>query len=167
MPLAQYPLILAGQDYTASLIQSFSPWTAWKAADTPRASDVTIAADPDLSIPTLANATYVVDGYLNFEGGTAGSSDLQWGLTSNGTLRYKVSGAGTGGTTVIGATDQGSGTVILGTNGAGNLRGADFHGMLIAGSSAGSLTLNWAQNTSNGTPTIMHANSWMSVRRVA
>ena len=144
-----------------------SPWTAWKAADTSRASTVTLTADPDLSIPTVANATYVVDGYLNFEGGTAGSSDLQWELTSNGTLRFKVSGAGTGGTTVIGATYQGSGVVVLGTSGAGTLRGADFHGMLIAGASAGSLTMLWAQNTTNATATIMHATSWMSARRVA
>jgi len=47
---------------------------------------------------------------------------------------------------------RGSATVTAGTNGA-SLRSARMYGSLIVGSTAGTLQLKWAQNTSSGTAT--------------
>jgi hypothetical protein len=167
MPVGQFPAIVAGEILTASLLQSFAPTYAYKATDLSRATFTTLTADPDLSIPTVANAVYEVNGYLNYEGGTIGASDIIIELTSNGTLRYQILSADPSAGVVIGNTFQGSGTKALATNGAGNLRAASLAGTLIAGGTAGSLTLLWAQNTSSATATILHAGSRLAIRRIA
>lgn len=169
MPNGQFPAIFAGQPLTAALLQAFAPTTAYKAVDTSRPTFTTLTADPDLVISTAANAVYMFDAYLNFEGGTAGGSDLLIEMTSNGTLRYQMSHADLAGNNGIAATAtyQGGASVGLTTNGAGVLRGASIRGSLLAGGTAGSLTLLWAQNTSSATATILHAGSWLSIRRLA
>ena len=166
MPIAQYPSILAGQDLFASLLSSPEA-VAWKAGDTQRNLTATLAADPDLSVPALANATYRVAGYLDFEGGALGGSDFKFELTSNGTLRFQVAGADTVPNPTVGNTYQGGAAISLGTNGTGVLRGASITGWLFAGSSPGSLSLLWSQNTVASAYTILHAGSFLSLRRVA
>lgn len=163
----QYPPVLAGQVLTAGLIQAFAEYASWKSGDTSRTTTTTLTADPDLTLTVPAAGTYRLDGYLDYEGGTGGASDLAISFASVGTLRYHIvyAGAGTGGANV-GNTNVGGGTVALRTQGAGVLCGASIKGMIIAPSS-GSITLDWAQNTSSGTATIVHAQSWISLRRWA
>lgn len=168
MPQGQYPTVLAGEVLTASLLQAFAPTVAYKAVDTSRATFTTLTADPDLVIPTIANAVYTVDAYFNFEGGTAGASDFNFEFTSNGTLRFHIIGpGGSAGTSWTGSTFTGSSPQIMVTNGAGSLRGARISGSLLAGGSAGSLSLLWAQSVSSATATILHAGSWLSILRIA
>jgi hypothetical protein len=141
--------------------------TAFKASDTSRSSTTSLTADPDLSLAVAASATYVFEGYLDYEGGTEGASDLQIEMHSVGTLRFQLWGSNTSLATIIGQTFQGSASIALGSNGASNLRGASMKGTVINASGAGTLFLSWAQNSSNSTATILHAGSWISLRRIA
>ena len=162
------PVYSVGQVLAASDCNNwFIPLVAYKAADTSRAGTVTtVAADPDLTVTLAANATYDIDMDLIYEGGTQGSADLKftWTVPTGTTMRYVLVNTSTSGTcTPAGATE--STTVTAGTNGAANFRGVHIGGTVFASTTAGSLTLNWATNTSNATNTIMHTGSRMTLQR--
>lgn len=166
MPQGQYPQILAGTTITASLLNSMLVLDAYKAVDTSRSTTTTLTADPDLAITVAAAGTYDFEGYLNFEGAASGTGDLQFEITSVGTLRYVCVHNDPSTGNQISATTQGGGIVTCSTATAGTLRSANMKGDLIA-ASTGTLTLLWAQNTSSATATILHAGSWIKLRRKA
>ena len=166
MPQGQYPSILAGMDITAALLLGLAPLFADKTADTSRTSTTALTADPDLSIAIPSAGTYFLNGYLNYEGGTGGSSDINVQFSSVGTLRYHMPYQGAGGSANVGNTNVGGTQVAMRTQGAGVLCGTQIAGSVITGSS-GTITLNWAQNTSSGTATILHAGSWIELQRRA
>ena len=87
-------------------------------------------------------------------------------MSSVGTLRYYMVYEGSGGSANVGNTNSGGTVIGLRTQGAATLCGAALRGMLITGST-GVIKVQWAQNSSSGTATIMHAQSWISLRRVA
>jgi hypothetical protein len=146
-----------------------------KQADESVTSSTTLQFDNDLTVPIVANASYIFSCYLNYEGNTPTNGDLKWVwvLPTGALLRYNpVYTNATStlnvsiGTTVAGSTVM-TGILAAGTNGAGNLRGMTMTGSLIVGSTPGSLSLQWAQNTSSGTATTIHAQSTLSLIRVS
>ena len=73
----------------------------------------------------------------------------------------------TSGAAVTGTTNLDSDVVSAGTATAGVLRGVSMHGTLTVGATAGSIQLQWAENTSDSTPTIVHAQSSLALWRVS
>jgi hypothetical protein len=169
MPQGQYPQILAGQDGVASLLQAFAPLNAYKAVDTSRASFTTLTADPDLSIPVAANAEYYWQCFLDYEGGTQGSSDLklQWSVPSGTGAHFMALGISTSGSPVALGIRLVSSAGAFGTSGAGTLWGLMMWGRLTTAATTGSFTLTWCQNTSSATPTIVHTGSSLLLARLA
>jgi len=169
MAATNYPNILAGQRITAALLNSMQPQTVIKPSDQSVTSSTTLVNDNDLVAAVVASATYIFACYLDYEGGTQGSSDLkwQWALPSGATLRYQNIGVGTGGGAVTGATCTGATIVAFGTSGAASLVAASMTGTLVMSTSPGFLQFKWAQNTSSGTATIVHAQSSLSLARVS
>ena len=166
--------IQAGSRITAAMLQGIAPLAVIKGADESITSSTTLQFDDALFLPIQANAQYIFDCYLLYEGGTAGSSDMRWtwSVPTGSTLRYQPIYANATstlnaslGTSVAGSTLM-SGTSGAGTNGAGNLRGLSMNGTLIVGSTPGNLSLEWAQNTSSATPTIVHAQSYVTLWQV-
>jgi hypothetical protein len=169
MPVGVYPSILAGQDLTAALT-SGQTITAWKAGSTSRATSATLAADPDLVIPVLANATYELGGYLIYSGAAVSTGDLQIELTPpTGPAVWWWSGSGKDNATLapVLGTAQSSGNAAFGTAGATSMRSVVLQGSLITSTDSGSLTLLWAQATSSSTATVLYAGSRLSLRRLA
>ena len=78
MATTNYPNILAGQRITAALLNSMQPQTVIKPTDQSVTSSTTVVNDNDLVSAVLASATYIFTCYLDYEGGTTGSSDLKW-----------------------------------------------------------------------------------------
>ena len=165
--MANSGLIVAGSRIVASVMQQIAPQAVIKGADQSLASNTTLQNDNALFLPVVANASYLFECYLDYEGGTQGSSDLKWtfAVPAGGTLRYQPVYFNTSGV-VQASTSTGSGINTAGTNGAGTLRGVTMTGSLIMGSLAGTLQLQWAQFTSNATPTIVHAQPLLSLWRV-
>lgn len=170
MPLAVYPSILAGQDLTAALL-SGQEQTAWKSGDTPRASATALTADPDLSAPLPASSVWKLHFQLIYEAAhSPGDLNIQWALPSGSSLTWSVfnfgqaAGVGPGNLTLNTVT---SSAVALAGAGAGTLVSATGTGLVKISSAEGSLTLTWAQFASSATPTIMHTDSNMTLRRVA
>lgn len=145
---------------------------ARKAGDTSRLNTTAQVADPDLVLAVQANATYEVSGMLNFDGSSTGDYAQNFTGPAGATLTVNTLGQGTG------ATGQ-EGTVFTGRSALGTARSfgctsaatiftIQISGVLVVGGTAGSLTLNWAQNALDAVvPTILRANSSITLRRVA
>ncbi|SRR6266581_3187782 len=165
------PSWVVGQILTASDVDSwFVPLAAYKTADQSVTSSTTLVNDSELVVAVAASAVYFVRCYLNFEGGTAGSSDLKWGWTvpASATFRYTWAGwNNTGSVARAGDGQTATDTPSSATAGAGNLHGVMMTGTLAVAASAGNMQFKWAQNTSSATSTIVHAQSALVLDRIS
>ena len=156
----------SGQAITAAGLNRMLPLTAWKTDQTSRASTTTATADPDLviEIPDDALVAYAIEIGLNLTGAALGSGDVKVGLEYSGSLgTNNWMGIGTDTTSVDNANFFGrsidGNTQPYGVNG-GNFSLVHING-LIEPSTAGTLSLLWAQNTSSATATNLRQGSWM------
>jgi len=144
------------------------PIAAIKPSDTARNTTVTLTADPDLVIAVAANTIYDVRIVLRYKGGANGSSDAQFqvNVPSGSTGFYMIQRINISGL-AVGFTDSGFGSPVnAGTNGTGNTEQAIITASVNTSSTAGNITLLWAQNTSSGTNTTVMANSFMVAQRI-
>lgn len=166
------PVWVPGQILTSSDINNWlAPQNVSKQADQSVTSSTTLVNDTELMLPIVVSQQYNFQCYLNYEGGTQGSSDIkvQWGgIPAGATLRFQLMGIGTAGGMGFGNTQTASNVVALGSQGAGVLCGVFMYGNLLMGTTPGGpLQLKWAQNTSSGTATIVHAQSTLTLQRTA
>ncbi|MFJ4863391.1 hypothetical protein [Streptomyces sp. NPDC088748] len=162
-----YPTWTAGQRVTAAQLTAMQPITAVKAANTSRTSTTTLAADPHLVLPVSANATYLLDGWIEYDG-AFGAGDLKadWTLPAGATIRWGLHANASGDTTQKYASSTAAGTLTAGTYGVGSFaNGARPAGYLVIGGTAGNATFRWAQNSSNATATTLYAGSWVRLLR--
>lgn len=164
--MANASLIVAGSRITASVIKSIAPQAVIKGADQSVTSSVTLAPDDDLSLAVIAGASYLFEFYLAYEAATGQDLQAAWDVPSGASLRYqavrvKISGAETVEQTVSAASVWGAQG-----GGAGVVQAASGHGTLVVATTPGSLQLNWAQNTSGSTATIVHAQSYAALWRI-
>ena len=169
MTTSTYPVIQAGQRITAALLTSMMPQTVIKPSDETVTSSTTLQNDNDLSAPVAANASYIFEIYLDFEGGTQGSSDLKLQLIgpSGTAIRYQIICGDTSGNPYVAGGQTQLTTPAAGTNGAGTFMALSMKGTVVTGSSAGTFQLQWAQHTSSGTGTIVHVGSSLMLTRVS
>ena len=162
------PTWVPGQVLAASDVNNwFIPLAAYKAGDTSRTTNTTLTPDPDLVVPVSASAVYTFHAFFDYEGANAaGFLKWQWTVPAAATLRYAATFVGTGGGININLY-QGTDVVAGYTLGAGNTMAMVHQGTLITAGSAGNITLTWAQNASNGTSTILHAQSSLVMQRIA
>ena len=154
----------------------FLPSVIVKPASTSRASNTTVTADPDLSLPVTANWSYWVNACLLWNGATG--ADLNWAWNGPGTaqfLGHAFSNQLTGQTSPSGpfkdiVWDGGStfnAQHTAGAYGAGVPAVITAEGILNVGGTGGTFGVSWAQNTSGATATIMAFGSFIILRRVA
>jgi hypothetical protein len=144
------------------MIRGIAPLAAFKSGDETRTSNTTLGNDAALFLPNLAaGGQYFVVCSLDYEGGTLGSSDMKWtwSLPSGATMRYHAWYLSTGASVQVGVTHAGADVIAAGTAGSGTLRAVTMVGTVLMSTTAGTLQLQWAQNTSSATPTNMHAQS--------
>ena len=143
------------------------PTWAVKPSNTPRSSTETPANDPDLVLPLASNAVYSLELILLYDGTTAGDfaghfhgptgmtmANIVLGITPSGASNFDDVTVGTSGT-----------SFNIGALGAGTTCGALVKGTVTTSSTAGNLTLQWAQVSSSGTATILHSGSSMRLER--
>lgn len=167
--MSQYPSITAGQKITAGLLTQMLPLWAVKPAATSRSAATTPADDPDLILSLPRTGTWAFEAWLSYTGGTLGASDLKMTMAYTGTTTSNVwglNGITTASTSQLNAGANGfTGTLSLGTNG-GTFYTADIKGSLVA-STTGTLSLQWAQNTSSATSTNLRQGSWLRVYQIS
>lgn len=159
------PLIQSGQRLTPALLNS--P-VAWKTADTSRTSTTTLTADPDLSVPVLANAVYLVALYVAHTYDAACDFRFSWSGPSGATMtNWTADWRTVDGNEVSGAFASLTSSVPL-TSGSGTLTQPLWaHGLLIVGGTAGTFAFTWAQNTSSANAAIVRAGSVLRLERIA
>ena len=163
------PTWTVGQVLAAADVNSwFVPLVAVKGSDQSVTSSTTLVGDTALFVPLAANGSYEVRCMINYEGGTRNSSDLKWGFSVPGgsTMRYSALFVGPGGSTNVQML-TGTSTNTAGSNGAGVIQALQMTGSITTSSTAGNLQLQWAQGTSSGTATIVHATSYLIAQRIS
>ena len=132
-----------------------------KTGDTSRASTITPTDDPDLILPVVANDVFNIVWRLRITSASATPDFLcQFTFPAAGELGYHVAVNIAGAATVASVTTATSPTSqiiqdVSATNGAF----LTISGLYVGGANAGNVTLQWSQNTSNATATVLKAQS--------
>jgi hypothetical protein len=160
----------AGQRVLASTLAAMLPDVIIKPSDEPVTSSTTLQNDDHLLFSVAANATYILDAYLITSGATAATGDLKidWTVPAGTTMRYTSSGvvASSPAVQYEATVNTPGASRTIGTNGSADM-GVPLRAVIVTSATAGTVQLRWAQNTSNATPTIIRANSWLRVTRAA
>lgn len=133
----------------------------YKGSDESVTSSSTLQDDNELVSPTLAtNVKYLVECQVFYTSTSATPGvKFSWVGPTSATMVWGA-GAGYIGNSTIGAVDAWSIS-------ASAFDQALYTGILVTAGSTGTLQLQWAQNTSNGTATTVKAGSWLRLTRVA
>jgi hypothetical protein len=163
------PSWVPGQVLAASDVNNwFIPVAAVKTLDQQVTSNsTTLVNDNELVVSVAANATYQFSCYLDYEA-AVGPGDFQWkwAVPTLATLRYqRVCVDATGVVQVHGTSSGGIVNTAQGA-GPGVLQGVSMTGTLVTLGTPGVIQLQWAQNTTSSTATIMHAQSFLVLRRL-
>ena len=164
------PVWVPGQVLSASDINRwFVVATAIKPGNTSRASTITVTGDPDLTLPVEASAVYELEMLCHMDGVSGADLTIKFAVPAAATLiminqALIATPANSQADACFAAVTANA--MVMGCLGAGANSGCLLKGTLTTGVTAGSLTLQWAQNVSNATPTILHAGSRMSLARI-
>jgi len=156
---------VAGQVVTAAYLRqwmaNWAPLAVVKVSNTSRASVTAHADDPELTLPVAASTVYMFESLLIYDAG-GGLISLGLSTPAGATTQFTPEGLDTAvTTTTTGAQRRAIGGAGIGSGGAGVLTAADPRAVITVSGTAGNVALNWAQNTSNVTPTILKAGSWI------
>lgn len=163
------PTWAVGQDLLAADVNSwFVPLAAVKSANESVTSSTLLQNDNELLLPVAASATYEWELFADYDGGTQGAADLQWGwaVPAGASMDYTAAYLGTAGTAQVGQQFTAASTPAAGTNGAGSHRAVRLSGIIAVSTTAGNMQWKWAQNTSNATATTVYPNSYLTAVRV-
>lgn len=180
-----YPQLAGGQRITGSLLRSMLPQTARKTADTARTATTAAVADPHITFDVVANAVYTFHGWVKYDGDNAGDLKLQMTVPSGALGEWTAWGTGNN---VVGSSSapalqvntQGAIGYMVRTEtaevnvsrnhgalGAGVGLTLLIYGTVRVGSTAGTVSLDWAQAASSATATDLFTDSWLEMRRTA
>ncbi|MGY0062854.1 hypothetical protein ACWY4P_41015 [Streptomyces sp. LZ34] len=149
---------------------------AVKAANTTRASTTTKTDDPDLTMTVVANAVYYVEFILAAQSSsTTPNINTAWNVPSGSTGLKFAHGPTNNAATFVTRTDTNARVSAHGyttgldyiINGSGVSVAILEKSIVTTGGSGGTIAMQWAQNTSNGTATVVEAGSYMYIRRIA
>jgi hypothetical protein len=155
------PVYTVGQVLNASDANLwFVPLVIVKPGDTGRNTTTTPTADPDLTIALAINCTYRIDGRLLITGPSAAGVKWNFSVPASSTGFWSAMDLGGLGTAY--GANQAYSTISTSVAVDYGIRA-----IVATAGSTGNFTLNWAQNSSNGTNTTVKANSLFSIRRIA
>ncbi|WP_425244858.1 hypothetical protein [Streptomyces sp. NEAU-NA10] len=169
--MSQYPQIFAGDLLDADLLMSMLPIQARKSVSTPRASTTTATADPELQAQVAANAEYGFAAYIRYSGDQTGDFKCAFTGPSGSSGSWGARTMSTGATLATDSSDA-IRTPIGATKSIGNIsttagQTINVQGRLITSSTAGTFSFDWAQNVSNATATVVEADSYFILWRLA
>ena len=137
-----------------------------------RTSTTTLASDNYINFSGIAAGSYSLEGLLVYTGAAVGTGDLKAQMTvSVGTITTSSSWFSGSGPNLTSLSQLNAGAVNFGSpisfgSGASAIA-MPVRGHFIVTAGPASFSLQYAQNTSNATPTTLKAGSWMRIRRGA
>lgn len=138
-----------------------------KNSTTSRANTTTASADPNLQL-SISSGTYSIEMWINDEGGTSpgglkGSIGYSGSLTSIQSLWGMVGSGSTTTSVPLVTINVAAQQMQTSQGGVGNMW---ITGILYA-TGSGTISLNWAQQSSNGIASIVGVGSWMRVTKIS
>lgn len=150
-------LFAAGQVLTAAQLNALVPVTAVKLADETLNNVTGLQNDDELLWAVSASSTYLLHLSISYNSGTTPDIKFGWSVPASTTMKWRVIGADTAGAVILTSGLTESSVQPIG--GAG----ADTHllveAVITVSTTAGNVTLQWAQNTANVSNTIVRAGS--------
>ena len=133
-----------------------------KTSDESVTSSTTLQNDDHLTFTMAANKIYIVSGALLVDSGT--TPDFKWTLNLAGSSTADLLSKAMlpSGASQVYKYSEGDTEGIQGAGAGTPQMSAEFTGIIKADGSGGALTLQWAQNTSNGTASKLLTGSWIS-----
>lgn len=172
-----YPTWLAGERVTAQRLNELV-LTATKTSGESVVSSTVLQNDNELVIANIpANSTWTIDAFLVWQGNETGDIKFAFAFTTPATVNWAISGGDSLDTAYNAGATRGRTQYFASANQTSSPTGAidmagstsPLHGrvsgLLANGSSASTLQLMWAQNTSNATSTTVLAGSWLRLTR--
>lgn len=176
--MSKFPVLFAGQRFTATLAGQMEPDYYVKGAATARASTTTVTDDPDLVIPVLAGEVCLCEFWVKYNSPAITTPPLlktQWGSPSGTSFNRQVTGPGSASPGDSGADNIGShwgvhGQATAETYGPRGTGGQQLWLMewavVTVGGTAGNITLQWAQTVSNTNPVTVANGSFARHTRI-
>lgn len=176
--MTTYPDTTAGVRVTSDLLTGMLDNYVLKGADTTRASTVTNATDPDLQTGTLqANGVYLVEFMIQYAGLSAAGLRTAWSVPTGTTGNKKVLGPAQ--TNATNATDavvldmrmavHNYTTTVLYTNPRNSVTLQTWAwetALVTVGTTSGIIALQWAQNVTNATGSVVASGSYVRYRQI-
>lgn len=153
----------AGQKLRASDLNNFLPIMARATADTSKTSNTTLGNVTGLAVAVAASTEYALDGYLAYTGNSTGDIKFAWTIPTGLTGHWGISSDDTTTPGDLKTSIATAYTTVI-TAGGGSLN-ATVKGYMLT-SNAGTLQLQFAQNTSDGTATVVKAGSWIRLTKL-
>jgi hypothetical protein len=144
---------------------------AYKTATETVTSSTVLQNDDQLFLPVTTNARYILDGVLFYTGAASPAGDLKllFSGPAGATMKWTNRGVNTSALTaynVVSETLSAGSPRAVGTNGATEMSAFPF-GTVTTSSTSGNLQLQWAQNSSSATGTVLAAGSFIRLVRIA
>lgn len=168
-----YPIPLAGQRITASLLRSMMPQTVRKTADDSRAATTTLADDTHLVFTPDINGVYVMWGWIKYFASTTPDIKMQFTVPTGclGEWAWIMPGQTTAAGSVNGYSvrteSNDVGAVRTGYGTSDTQQNTPVSGIFRMSSTPGTIALQWAQNVSDATATVLYTDSWLTFQRIA
>lgn len=143
-----------------------------KTGDESVTSSTALQDDDELLFAIGTSGTWIFKFHLAYSAGTTGDIKIAFNVPASATGRYMTNAlvstaASASGSFVTWTTTDLTDTGAAGFGGPG---ATDGHMMVevivVSGGTGGNVVLRWAQNTSNGTATIVRANSYLTAHKV-
>lgn len=159
----------AGSKLRASVLNALlaerMPITARKTANETIISNSTLQNDDELFVAVEASCVYHMELRLSYTSALAPDLKLGWTYPTGTTIRWSGVDSDTAGALRI--TGNLTETSVPAICGSGGDLCADYTGVVITGVTAGTLTLQWAQNTLTASNSTVYAGSFLTIKRVA
>lgn len=149
----------------SALITEVRPVTARKTANETVNNSAALQNDNELFVAAEAGATYDFTLFGMYTSGTTPDLKVGWTVPSGTTMRWGASYYDTASALALTSNLTESSTLACG--------GTTFNqsfiatGVIVVGSTAGLVQMQWAQNTANASDTILYVGSYLELRRTA
>lgn len=163
-----YPVWAAGQRITASMLTAMQPLTVVKTADESLTNNTTLQNDDELFLSLAANATYQVDGWIQYTASSTGDIKVDATIPSGATMTWSMGGTGNGSLTNNDVSAFPNSTARVSEGNGGTAQTIPVRGYVVTTTTSGTLQFRWSQSTADAvTATIVKAGSWLRAVRTA
>lgn len=140
-----------------------------KTADASKTSDTTLAADSELTVNLNANTVYSLDGLILFDATQTADFKMALSLSAaNGSISWTGLGPASSHTSNVGVssvtTQRATSGFVMAWGGAaqGTVIGVIIKG-IVTTQDLSTLTMSWAQNAADATPTLLKVGSYLAL----